>query len=58
MMRQRFVLDTTAITDAHIRDKEGFANLIEQINTIDLIAEARNELLKRKNYDDKETKRN
>ncbi len=42
MMRQRFVLDTTAITDAHTREKEGFGNLSEQINaTIDLIAEAR-----------------
>lgn len=42
MMRQRFVLDTTAVTDAHTREKEGFASLTEQINaTIDLIAEAR-----------------
>lgn len=42
MMRQRFVLDTTAVTDAHTREKEGFANLTEQINiTIDLIADAR-----------------
>lgn len=42
MMRQRFVLDTTAVTDAHTREKEGFSDLTEQINaTIDLIADAR-----------------
>ncbi|MCS7144917.1 MAG: RNA ligase partner protein [Archaeoglobaceae archaeon] len=41
-MRQRFVLDTTAITDAGMREKESYASLCESANEIlDLIALAR-----------------
>ncbi|MDI9645108.1 MAG: RNA ligase partner protein [Archaeoglobales archaeon] len=41
-MRQRFVLDTTAITDAGMRVKEGFENLCDCANEIlNLIALAR-----------------
>ncbi|WP_202319435.1 RNA ligase partner protein [Archaeoglobus neptunius] len=41
-MRQRFVLDTTAITDAGLRIKEGYESLCESANEIlNLIALAR-----------------
>lgn len=41
-MRQRFVLDTTAITDAGLREKENYSSLCESANEIlDLIALAR-----------------
>ncbi len=41
-MRQRFVLDTTAITDAGLRAKEGYTSLCESAQEIlDLIAKAR-----------------
>ncbi len=41
-MKQRFVLDTTAITDAGLREKEGYASLCESAQEIlDLIAKAR-----------------
>jgi len=41
-MRQRFVLDTTAITDAGMREKESYASLCDSANEIlDLIALAR-----------------
>ncbi|MBE8539927.1 RNA ligase partner protein [Geoglobus acetivorans] len=41
-MKQRFVLDTTAITDTGMRSKEGFENICVSANTIlDLIAKAR-----------------
>ncbi len=41
-MRQRFVLDTTAITDAGLRIKEGYETICESANEIlDLIALAR-----------------
>lgn len=41
-MRQRFVLDTTAITDAGMREKESYSSLCESANEIlDLIALAR-----------------
>jgi hypothetical protein len=41
-MRQRFVLDTTAITDAGLRIKEGYESLCESAHEIlDLIALAR-----------------
>jgi RNA ligase partner protein len=41
-MRQRFVLDTTAITDSGLRVKEGYASLCESAQEIlDLIARAR-----------------
>ncbi len=41
-MRQRFVLDTTAITDAGLRIKEGYETICESANEIlDLIAQAR-----------------
>jgi len=42
MRRQRFVLDTTAITDASLRAKEGYESLCECAREIlDLIAQAR-----------------
>lgn len=41
-MRQRFILDTTAITDTGLRDKEGYESVCESaINIMDLIARAR-----------------
>jgi len=41
-MRQRFVLDTTAITDAGMREKESYTSICESANEIlDLIALAR-----------------
>ncbi|AEA47788.1 RNA ligase partner protein [Archaeoglobus veneficus] len=41
-MRQRFVLDTTAITDSGLRAKEGYESLCESAQEIlDLIARAR-----------------
>lgn len=41
-MRQRFVLDTTAITDAGLRIKEGYESLCESAaEVLDLIALAR-----------------
>jgi RNA ligase partner protein len=41
-MRQRFVLDTTAITDAGLRMKEGYESICESAQEIlDLIAKAR-----------------
>ena len=41
-MKQRFVLDTTAITDTGMRVKEGYETLCESANEIlDLIAKAR-----------------
>ncbi len=41
-MRQRFVLDTTAITDSGVRVKEGYESLCESAQEIlDLIARAR-----------------
>ncbi len=41
-MRQRFVLDTTAITDAGLRAKEGYESICESAQEIlDLIAKAR-----------------
>ncbi len=41
-MRQRFVLDTTAITDAGLRIKEGYETICESASEIlDLIAQAR-----------------
>ncbi len=41
-MRQRFVLDTTAITDAGLRAKEGYESICESAREIlDLIAKAR-----------------
>ncbi|MCD4799825.1 MAG: RNA ligase partner protein, partial [Methanosarcinales archaeon] len=42
MLRQRFVLDTSALTDSATREKEGYKTLCEGINSImDIIAEAR-----------------
>ncbi len=44
-MRQRFVLDTTAITDTGMREKEGFEDICQSANEIlDLIAKARMKL--------------
>ncbi|MDI6888216.1 MAG: RNA ligase partner protein [Methanocellales archaeon] len=41
-MRQRFVLDTTALTDVQTRKKEGYASLYDGMSAIlDIIAEAR-----------------
>lgn len=41
-MRQRFVLDTTAITDSALREKEHYSSICESANEIlDLIALAR-----------------
>ncbi len=41
-MRQRFVLDTTAITDTGMREKEGYESLCDSANDIlNLIAKAR-----------------
>jgi len=41
MLRQRFVLDTSALTDSATREKEGYKTLCEGINSImDIIAEA------------------
>lgn len=42
MLRQRFVLDTSALTDSATREKEGYKTLCEGVNSImDIIAEAR-----------------
>ncbi len=42
MLRQRFVLDTSALTDSATREKEGYKTLCEGVNNIlDIIAEAR-----------------
>jgi len=42
VLRQRFVLDTTALTDVHMREIEGYRNLCEgMLAVLDLIAEAR-----------------
>jgi len=42
MLRQRFVLDTTALTDVHMRELEGLKSLCDGMNAVlDLISEAR-----------------
>lgn len=42
MLRQRFVIDTSALTDSATREKEGYKTLCEGVNSIlDIIAEAR-----------------
>lgn len=41
-MRQRFILDTTAVTDTGLRDKEGYESVCESaMDIMDLIARAR-----------------
>ncbi|MBC7110317.1 MAG: RNA ligase partner protein, partial [Archaeoglobi archaeon] len=42
MLRQRFVLDTTALTDVHMRELEGLKSLCDGMNAVlDLISEVR-----------------
>ena len=42
MLRQRFVLDTSALTDSATREREGYKTLCDGVNCImDIIAEAR-----------------
>jgi len=42
MLRQRFVIDTSALTDSATREKEGYKTLCYGVNSImDIIAEAR-----------------